>query len=1052
MPPKKKGKTKKGDEAEAKETAAEPMEVDEGSKKESEVKDAKEEKKAEPEVKEKAEEAKEEVKADETKEEAKEEAKEETKEEAKAEEESKEEAKEETKEEATEAAKEEGTEEGKEEAKDEAAEEKAEEDAAEEEEEPPEPKELEEDSAADDRPKVESGKVGLNLADSTLNVMPVAGGSLVMSLTEGGMQYLLAGVRANTGVKSGRYMFEMKIIESLPQLESSDSSGRAPTPHNLVRVGFSLAKSSLFLAAETESVCFDTEGYFYAGKKRSRVSEKFGVEQTVAVLLNLQEGSPNVNTVSLFIDGTRVSKPQALPELFVGKALYPTVTYKNVTLNINFGPAAKVPLPFACRMLSDAAAADLELASEPSASAVSEVLFPVGLPDHGVFDWVDDFLEKHPTYTELSDRKILDWASKSGVWRPKGYSNRSSNDQPDMGFGISLLDDSSVSRVVSHVAPVMRRDYVVAELKGNLIAEERKKALLRFGGPGFKKVAAVLVGEPTEEYKAHVRSMILGDKVAKVEAEKKKKAQEEERKRLHEERRKRTAEARKAASGSAAAKTEETAEEEKAEEAKEEEKAEEKAEDKPMEVEETKPTLTEEEEKLWYRKSDTSDLSQKALAQSYAKFSLPTTEEGFDEVKFIWQPAAESAAFVSNWVREMKRTQKAEDLKPSAWFKKEVGKWKTSFNEWKKKATEFKDPVKRKMAQRKAAEEAKKKADAEKAEAEKAEGDTEKKDGEEKEEEAEEKAEPPEINIADLNPLEVKDVTDVGNGEPLFSNFVYEDWAMLSIRFELFLLLHAFRKDLDDADRPSFPEAHLAYYYEKYYGKEFRLKTYAQASFADFIELVQDAVIVNETSGLLEGILAEDTAHDQFVRLAEEHRRDRERRVDAGDETAKLKFNRPAPPPRDAPHRPPTSGQRSGKDGSKGKSSDRGGKDSGKGKDRRGKDSPSDRKGKDSGKGKKDSGKSRHDGYSSSYDSGKNKYSSSYDSGKSRPSYSDKGHYSSHSSYNTDSSYSSQKRSYSAPAGGPPKQARTSSYSGSKGGGYSSGGSKGGGYSSGYRR
>ena len=46
-----------------------------------------------------------------------------------------------------------------------------------------------------------------------------------------------------------------------------------------------------------------------------------------------------------------------------------------------------------------------------------EVLFPVGLPDEGMFDWLDMFLAKNPTYTELSDRVILDWAHKSGLWR-----------------------------------------------------------------------------------------------------------------------------------------------------------------------------------------------------------------------------------------------------------------------------------------------------------------------------------------------------------------------------------------------------------------------------------------------------------------------------------------------------------------------------------------------------------------------------------------------------------------------------------------------------------
>merc|ERR1719293_557798 len=72
----------------------------------------------------------------------------------------------------------------------------------------------------------------------------------------------------------------------------------------------------------------------------------------------------------------------------------------------------------------------------------------------------------------------------------------------------------------------------------------------------------------------------------------------------------------------------------------------------------------------------------------------------------------------------------------------------------------------------------------------------------------------------------VEDIDDIGNGKPLYADFVYEDWVLLSLRFELHLLIHAFRKDLDDPDRPSFREQHLSYYYDKYYKKSLSLKNY----------------------------------------------------------------------------------------------------------------------------------------------------------------------------------------------------------------------------------
>ncbi|CAE8689822.1 unnamed protein product, partial [Polarella glacialis] len=327
--------------------------------------------------------------------------------------------------------------------------------------EPEKPKELEEDSKVDKRAKVKDGAVVMNFADSTMNVMPIAGGKLLMTLTDGGMQYLLAGVRGTAGMKSGRYMFEVKIVESLSPAETQgNGSANTPQPRQLVRVGFSLASSSLFLSDGPDNVCFDSEGYFIHGNDRKKASQKFARDQTVAVLLNLDASSPNANTISLFRNGVRISEPQPLPENLRGKVLYPTINYKNVTLQINLGPSPRQPLPFSCRMLADAASADVELAKLPVAGAKNEVVFPVGLPEQGFFDWVDDFVEKNPGYTELSDRKMQEWAYKSGVYRAKAQGG--SNDKPSMKTGIPLMDDLSISRAI---APTLKRNYVVAELK-----------------------------------------------------------------------------------------------------------------------------------------------------------------------------------------------------------------------------------------------------------------------------------------------------------------------------------------------------------------------------------------------------------------------------------------------------------------------------------------------------------------------------------------------------------------------------------------------------------
>merc|ERR1712217_75096 len=143
-----------------------------------------------------------------------------------------------------------------------------------------------------------------------------------------------------------------------------------------------------------------------------------------------------------------------------------------------------------------------------------DVLFPVGFPDEGTFGWLDGFLEKNPHYVELSDRKILEWADSSGMWKSsKGW--KSSNDRPEFNFGIQDMDNHSVKRLVNSIAAVVPRNYVVMEVKSNLVENDRRDILKRFSAPHFKKVAHVVMGEPTDEYKKVELDKMLREKQEK---------------------------------------------------------------------------------------------------------------------------------------------------------------------------------------------------------------------------------------------------------------------------------------------------------------------------------------------------------------------------------------------------------------------------------------------------------------------------------------------------------------------------------------------------------
>merc|ERR1719282_594467 len=123
------------------------------------------------------------------------------------------------------------------------------------------------------------------------------------------MQFLIAGGRANAGVKAGRYMFEVRILECLDPLTTNakmdpqqqllnQNRNRGPLPRQLLRVGFSTGgpASPLILGESEECVYFDSEGFFGSGKTRQGLEGQNGHMnrgQVIAVVLNKDPKSPN---------------------------------------------------------------------------------------------------------------------------------------------------------------------------------------------------------------------------------------------------------------------------------------------------------------------------------------------------------------------------------------------------------------------------------------------------------------------------------------------------------------------------------------------------------------------------------------------------------------------------------------------------------------------------------------------------------------------------------------------------------------------------------------
>jgi len=264
--------------------------------------------------------------------------------------------------------------------------------------------------------------------------------------------------------------------------------------------------------------------------------------------------------------------------------------------------------------------------------------------------------------------------------------------------------------------------------------------------------------------------------------------------------------------------------------------------------------LTDEDEKRFHAPRAVRDLSAQVLSTSFAKFSTPEMDEGFDDIQYEWQKEAAAKDFLKDWLLNKKRTTRIEDIKPGQMFKDKRAEFQKLTQSWQEKLEAFKAGGAKKP---------------------------EKKPDEED----------------DVDIFSVPDVCDVGEEVPLFDLFVYEDWELSKLRFELALLLLSFKTDCNDEDREGMPLDHVNFYCNRYYGEGINTKKYGMTDLKGVLGLVKDTVSIKD--GLVHSQLSDGLENlDIFIKLTEQALRDRMRRIDAGDETVRLKF---APPPQPKP-------------------------------------------------------------------------------------------------------------------------------------------------------
>merc|ERR1711974_66762 len=113
---------------------------------------------------------------------------------------------------------------------------------------------------------------------------------------------------------------------------------------------------------------------------------------------------------------------------------------------------------------------------------------------------------------------------------------RSSNDKPELGFGIPQMDDHSVQRLLLTVAAAQPRNFVVMQVKSNLVKQERADLLAKWSTSGFRKTAIVLMSDPPKDFQQRTQELALKAKQEASDAEFKAKKEEEKKKKAFEQR------------------------------------------------------------------------------------------------------------------------------------------------------------------------------------------------------------------------------------------------------------------------------------------------------------------------------------------------------------------------------------------------------------------------------------------------------------------------------------------------------------------------------------
>ncbi|EAR93035.2 SPRY domain protein (macronuclear) [Tetrahymena thermophila SB210] len=170
-------------------------------------------------------------------------------------------------------------------------------------------------------------------------------GNIVRSCQSAGFQLLMKQAKANYGIRSGRFMFEIKIIRYLDPEEFKGFNALAKNQiindslkesKHLVRVGWSTqyAKTSTALGVDYDSCGYENSGTRYYAGNYKKYGETFGPGDVIRCCIDLEGQN---KSFSFYKNGQFQGIAYRISNKQNDKAYFPSVNIRNAEIMFNFG-------------------------------------------------------------------------------------------------------------------------------------------------------------------------------------------------------------------------------------------------------------------------------------------------------------------------------------------------------------------------------------------------------------------------------------------------------------------------------------------------------------------------------------------------------------------------------------------------------------------------------------------------------------------------------------------------------------------------------------------